>query len=63
MGKNYYPQDFLEEYVYTVKEKNINDDREISSDDSDEEISNRESFDEYFNQAVSIDFSLFLSLQ
>ena len=63
MGKNYFPQDFLEEYVYTVKEKNINDDREISSDDSDEEISNRESFDEYFNQAVSIDFSLFLSLQ
>ena len=63
MGKNYYPQDFLEEYVYIVKEKNINDDREISSDDSDEEISNRESFDEYFNQAVCIDFSLFLSLQ
>ena len=63
MSKNYYPQDFLEEYVYTVKEKNINDDREISSDDSDEEISNRESFNEYFNQAVSIDFSLFLSLQ
>ena len=63
MGKNYYPQDFLEEYVYIVKEKNINDDRETSSDDSDEEISNRESFDEYFNQAVSVDFSLFLSLQ
>ena len=47
-GKNYYPQVFLEEWKYVVKEKKmpvyITDDIEISSDfdreDSDEEISN-----------------------
>ena len=40
IGKNYYPQVFLEEYKYVIKEKNIHsyiiDDVEISSD-SDEE--------------------------
>ena len=40
IGKNYYPQLFLEEYKYVIKEKNIHsyiiDDVEISSD-SDEE--------------------------
>ena len=43
MGKNYYPQVFLDEYKYTVKEKKIsqyiNDDLEISSDDSYKEAS------------------------
>ena len=47
-GKNYYPQVFLEEYKYIVKEKKmpnyITDGIEISSDsdreDSDKEISN-----------------------
>ena len=37
MGKNYYPQIFLEEYQYVVKEnkisKFINDELEISSSD------------------------------
>ena len=54
-GKNYYPQVFLEECKFGVKEKKmpeyIIDDIEISSDDSntedsDEEISNRENSDE-----------------
>ena len=40
MGKNYYPQVFLEEYKYIVKEKEvtwyITEDLEIWSDDSDE---------------------------
>ena len=53
-GKNYYPQVFVEEYKYVVKEKKmpkyIADDIEISSDsdreESDEENSNKGNFDE-----------------
>ena len=54
-GKGYYPQVFLEECKFGVKERKmseyITDDIEISSDDSnredsDEEISNRENSDE-----------------
>ena len=53
-GKNYYPQVFLEECKYVVKEKKIpkyiTDDIEISSDsdreNSDEENSSEESSDE-----------------
>ena len=53
-GKNYYPQVFLEECKYAVKEKKIPKyiagDTEISSDsdreDSDEKISNEENSDE-----------------
>ena len=49
-GKNYYPQVFLEECKYVVKEnkmpESITDDIEISSDDSDEEISDDENFNE-----------------
>ena len=53
-GKNYYPQVFLKECKYVVKEKRmheyITDDIEIYSDsdreDSDEEISNEENSDE-----------------
>ena len=52
-GKNYYPQVFVEEYKYVVREKwmpgHITDDIEISSDsdreDSDEEDSNKENSD------------------
>ena len=47
--KNNYPPAFLRECEYMVKEKKINrhieDDREISSDDSDEENSDKESID------------------
>ena len=43
MRRNYLPQEFLEEYKQIVKEKMnkkyINDDLEISCDDSDEEDS------------------------
>ena len=53
-SKNYYPQVFLEECKYTVKEKKIPkyiiDDIEISSDsdeaNSDEENSDKENSDE-----------------
>ena len=49
-GKNYYPQVFVEEYLYAVKEKKmpeyITDDLEISSDDSDREDSDEENSDE-----------------
>ena len=49
-GKNYYPQVFLEEYKYVDDEKKmpeyITADIEISSDDSDWEDSNEETFDE-----------------
>ena len=41
MGKNYYPQAFLEECKYVVKNKMtkfINDELEVSSDDSDQEV-------------------------
>ena len=42
-GKNYYPQVFLEECIYVLKEKKIpeyiTDDIKISSDDSDREDS------------------------
>ena len=45
--RNYYPQVFLEEHKYVVKEKKkskfITDDKEISSDDSDKENSGKES--------------------
>ena len=48
-GKNYYPQVFLEEFKYVVKEnklpKYIIDNIEISSD-SDEENSDEENLDE-----------------
>ena len=54
-GKNYYPQVFLEECKYVVKEKNlpmyIIDDIEISSDsnkeNSDEQNSDEENFKKY----------------
>ena len=40
MGKNYYPQVFLEQFKYIVKEKELvrinTEDLEMSSDDSDE---------------------------
>ena len=40
MGKNYYPQVFLEEFKYIIKEKELvrinTEDLEMSSDDSDE---------------------------
>ena len=49
IDKNYYPQLFLEECKYIVKEKKINkyiiDDLELSSDESDEVISDKESID------------------
>ena len=53
-GKNYYPQVFVEEYKYVVKEKkmsrHIADDIEIPSDsdrkESDAENSNEENSDE-----------------
>ena len=49
-GKNYYPQVFLEECKYVDDEKKmpeyITADIEISSDDSDWEDSNEETFDE-----------------
>ena len=48
-GKNYYPQVFLEECKYVIKEKKmpeyITDDIEISSD-SDREDSDKEIFNE-----------------
>ena len=48
-GKNYYPEVFLEECKYVIKEKKIHkyitDDIEISSD-SDEENSDEENSDE-----------------
>ena len=54
-GKNYYPQVFLEESKYVVKEKKaaeyITGDIEISSDDSDEESYDEEnSNEENFNE-------------
>ena len=48
-GKNYYPQVFLEECKYDDEKKMpeyITADIEISSDDSDWEDSNEETFDE-----------------
>lgn len=46
MGKNYYPQLFLEKWEFIAKEKKtsryINNDLETSSDDSDQEDSNEE---------------------
>ena len=43
IGKNFYPQVFLGECKYIVKEKKvITDDLEISSDDSNKEISDKE---------------------
>ena len=48
--KNYYPQVFLEECKYFVKEKNMSeniiDNIKVSSDDSDEENFDKENFDE-----------------
>ena len=48
--KNYYPQVFLGEYKYVVKEKKmpeyITDDKEISSDDSDREDSDEQNSNE-----------------
>ena len=48
--KNYYPQVFLEEFKYVVKEKKkskfITDNIEISSDDSDKENSDEENSNE-----------------
>ena len=48
--KDCYPQVFLEEYKYVVKEKKmskfITDDKEISSDDSDRENSDEENSNE-----------------
>ena len=49
-SNNYYPEVFLEEYKYAVKEKKMPDyitnGKEIYSDDSDEENSD----EEYFNK-------------
>ena len=49
-GKNYYPQVFLEEYKYVVKEKKmidyITDNIDTSSDDSGREDSDEENSDE-----------------
>ena len=49
-SKNYYPSVILEECKYVAKEKKmseyITDDIETCSDDSDEETSNEESFNE-----------------
>ena len=49
-SKNYYPWVILEECKYVAKEKKmseyITDDIEMCSDDSDEETSNEESFNE-----------------
>ena len=49
-SKNYYPWVILEECKYVTKEKKmseyITDDIEMCSDDSDEETSNKESFNE-----------------
>ena len=46
VGKNYYPQVFLEQCKYISKEKNkskfINDELEISSDEFDEKVYNEE---------------------
>ena len=46
VARNYYPQMFLEEFKYIVKEKKmiryITDDLEISSDDPDNEHSDKE---------------------
>ena len=50
--KNYYPQVLLEEWKYVVKGKKtskfIIDNIEISSDDSDKEVSDEENSDEEF---------------
>lgn len=49
IGKNYCPQLFLKECEFIVKEKKINkyinDDLELSLDESDEEISDKELID------------------
>ena len=42
-GKNYYPQMFLEEFWFVLKEKKISDDIQCSSD---EENSGEENLDE-----------------
>ena len=46
MGKNYYPHVFLEEFKYVVKEskmtKFINDEFEITFDETDEKNSDKE---------------------
>ena len=48
-GKNYYPQGFLEKRKYATKEKKmpryIIEDIEISSDESDKEVSDEENSD------------------
>ena len=53
--KNYYPQVFLEECKYVVKEKKmteyVNDEIEFSYDDSDREDSDKENSDEEYSDA------------
>ena len=71
--KNYYPQVFLEECKYVVKEKKmpeyITDDIELSSDDSDkgdydEENSNEENtYEESSNEENKYRMCLFLYLK
>ena len=54
IGKNYYPQVFLEKCKYVVKDKKIHkyitDDIEVSSDNSDKVDSNEESSDDSENK-------------
>ena len=62
-GENYYPQLFVEECKYVVKEnknpKYITDDIEMSSD-SDRENSDEESFDEENQKNINITNTIFL---
>ena len=62
-GENYYPQVFVEECKYVVKEnkipKYITDNIELSSD-SDRENSDEESFDEENQKNINIIIQFFL---
>ena len=53
-GKNYYPQVFLEEFIYIVKEKKmvkyITDDIEISSDSNRQDFSEESSDEEHSDE-------------
>ena len=58
MSENYYPQVFLEEYKYVVKENKmcIDEEIEISSDESDEQVSDVEASDEEASDEEQVEY-------
>ena len=56
--ESYYPQVFLEEYEYVVKENKmcIDEEIEISSDESDEQVSDVEASDEEASDEEQVEY-------